>query len=735
MELANCYGIPKMNYTIDYSKKNVAIIYAPNGTMKSSLAKTFKDLREQKEPRELIFGRKSSCTVVDERGNQLNSEEIMVVNPFEEEDFANQGLLMANSKLRKEYIRIHKTIDEKKDILYEKFKGSLGYTKRSEFDAQKTMLLDWGYTFSEEKKCVEKIISHIGDSRMDCSLAIEEIKYAELFNDKAITMLKTGDIAKSLEDYEKKYSEMIDKSPYMQKGVIDHNNYGAICNALGDNGFFKANNNVTLVAKDGSSSITVRTKEELDNLIQKEKDRVLNDSVIKGIFEQINKSLQKNKDTQTFAKLLRDNPNLVIEYRDVDLFKKKIWVKVFGSLLEDVKDLLAEINKAEADLAKLNSEAKKEETDWHKALELFKQRFYVPFNIETSNKEDVILKAEMPSFKYIFKDENDSSEVTKDDLLVVLSTGEKRAYFILNMIFQVLVAKKSDKEYLLVLDDISESFDYRNKYAIIEYIKDISEMVTSAGNKAFTILLLTHNFDFYRTVASRITGRDNAHIAYWNGNEISFEQRQYISNVFGYYKGQLNKDNIVIASIPFVRNLIEYTEGDNNQDYLLLTSLLHSKDDTNSITIKQVQDIFNKYWCKNPVAIFANGRENEKVIDIIIREANKIADIESIEIENKLILSMALRHKTETYMKYRLINDVPNGSEIVAEICTQTCQSGKLIDAYKRYIDDDKKELMEIVSMITPENIHINSFMFEPILDMSLRHLYNAYHQACELST
>ncbi len=26
--------------------------------------------------------------------------------------------------------------------------------------------------------------------------------------------------------------------------------------------------------------------------------------------------------------------------------------------------------------------------------------------------------------------------------------------------------------------------------------------------------------------------------------------------------------------------------------------------------------------------------------------------------------------------------------------------------------------------MITPENIHINSFMFEPILDTSLDHLY-----------
>ena len=58
--------------------------------------------------------------------------------------------------------------------------------------------------------------------------------------------------------------------------------------------------------------------------------------------------------------------------------------------------------KAKLELAKLNKEAKKEKTDWNNALELFKQRFYVPFDIEATNQEDVILKEAMPSFKYIF---------------------------------------------------------------------------------------------------------------------------------------------------------------------------------------------------------------------------------------------------------------------------------------------------------------------------------------------
>ena len=100
-------------------------------------------------------------------------------------------------------------------------------------------------------------------------------------------------------------------------------------------------------------------------------------------------------------------------------------------------------------------------------MDLFKKRFYVPFVIEPANQDDVILNQDLPSFKYIFSDYHGDKEVKKENLLEVLSTGEKRAYYILNMIFQILVAQKENREKLIVLDDISESIDYKNKYAII----------------------------------------------------------------------------------------------------------------------------------------------------------------------------------------------------------------------------------------------------------------------------
>ena len=667
LDLENCYGIKKMNETIDYSNNNVAIIYAPNGTMKSSLAKTFEAIRDDRQVEEKIYGFKSSCSISDEDNVAISKEQIIVINPFDENAYEGQGLLMANEPLRKAYLNIHDSIEFKKELLYSKIKEKFGYSNRNNFDVKNTMLNDWGLTVKKEYDCLIKIKELLHDPMMNCQLNEDDIDYASLFNDKVYSMMKTGKTGELIEEYENKYRELVDKSLYMQQGIIDHNNYGNISNALNANGFFVANNEVVLKAKDGSTSITLKEKKELDDLIKKEKEQVLNSKESKELFEKINKAISKNKDTQAFNAFLQTHQDIIVEYKDIDLFKKKVWVKVFLYYERLLDELIDDYNKAQEDLKKLRDDAREQVTDWKKALDLFKERFFVPFSIEPSNQEDVILNMELPSFKYIFSDSRGEKEVTKDNLLNVLSTGERRAYYILNMIFQILVAKKQGKECFIILDDISESFDYKNKYAIIEYISDISEYTDTNGKKLFKILLLTHNFDFYRTVSSRITKQGNSFIAFVDSDKVKLEKGQYTKNIFMYYKNSLIKkysDNIMLASIPFVRNLIEYTEGDDIEDYLILTSVLHYKENTRQITLNQIQDIFNRYWCKKEPVTFATGRENELVYDVLMQESEKITDIEKLEIENKLILSMAIRLICESYMQNKIVSNLSNGEDI-----------------------------------------------------------------------
>lgn len=56
LELENCYGINKFKYLISFTKENKAyMIYAPNGTMKTSFANTIKDISLERETRDFIY--------------------------------------------------------------------------------------------------------------------------------------------------------------------------------------------------------------------------------------------------------------------------------------------------------------------------------------------------------------------------------------------------------------------------------------------------------------------------------------------------------------------------------------------------------------------------------------------------------------------------------------------------------------------------------------------------------
>ena len=53
----NCYGLKEFNLpNIDFTNENKAIIYAPNGVMKSSLSKVFDDVSKGKRTTDRIFG-------------------------------------------------------------------------------------------------------------------------------------------------------------------------------------------------------------------------------------------------------------------------------------------------------------------------------------------------------------------------------------------------------------------------------------------------------------------------------------------------------------------------------------------------------------------------------------------------------------------------------------------------------------------------------------------------------
>ena len=66
----------------------------------------------------------------------------------------------------------------------------------------------------------------------------------------------------------------------------------------------------------------------------------------------------------------------------------------------------------------------------------------------------------------------------------------------------------------------------------------------------------------------------------------------------------------------------------------------------------------------------------------------------------------------------------------------QKNQFKELFDKYKKNNSSSPAlTWLEQVSVTVSSNIHINSFMYEPILDLGEEHLINLYTQVCSLCT
>ncbi|MBK9459919.1 MAG: hypothetical protein IPN94_10925 [Sphingobacteriales bacterium] len=77
-----------------------------------------------------------------------------------------------------------------------------------------------------------------------------------------------------------------------------------------------------------------------------------------------------------------------------------------------------------------------------KVLDIFKNRFTVPFKIKIKNQEDVILKNEPASLIFTYEDGASTKDLGGAEINESLSTGEQRVFYLLNIIFQIETRKK-----------------------------------------------------------------------------------------------------------------------------------------------------------------------------------------------------------------------------------------------------------------------------------------------------
>lgn len=710
IKFENCYGIKKIETSFDFSAGKVYSIYAPNGSMKTSFAKTFKDFSNGKESKDQIFKSRATLREIkDETGSDLNPNQIFVIEPYLESYKSEKvSTLLVNNSLKVRYDEILLKIDQEKDILISKLKQLSGLTGRT-ITVESELTKSFG-----SKSIFDTLLSLETEINGRTDNPFSSIIYSKIFDEKVINFLNTKDFKRQIKEYIERYNLLIESSKYLKKG-FNHTNASEIQKTLKANGFFQANHSLNL--NNGATNDLVTNEDDFSGIISKEIETVLNDAEIQKKFNEIDSKLT-NIQLKDFREYLFENKWILPELSNLDTLQKNIWYSYLTEQKQLYNNFLEEYKKGKTEIEQIVETAKSQQTEWKEVIQIFNERFSVPFELELINQDDVILKSESPNLNFIFKDklQNEAKVVAENELLSVLSLGERRALYLLNIIFEVSARKKAGQETIFIVDDIADSFDYKNKYAIVEYLKEISE------EEIFYQIVLTHNFDFHRTISSRLNmTRANKLNIIKTGNGISVLKEKYQNNPFLVWKHNLHLDNaMLVASIPFVRNLAEYTG--NSSDYTTLTSLLHFKQDSVNIRISDLETIYKRNLVDKSTLILPN--QSKPLIELIYEIAEQILSntSEIIDLENKVVLSMAIRLKSENYMVNQ-IADPAFWSGITKN------QTNELIIRFKNDFPQKKAEitLLEQINLMTPENIHLNSFMYEPILDMSNEHLKKLY--------
>lgn len=711
IDIKNCYGIGRMTSDIELKDENpVAIVYAPNGTMKTSLTRIFQQILAGKAPCDDIYTDRESSYSITIDGTSIDKSNTYVFANTDLDATKQISTFLANAQLRQQYEDIYQQLDKSKKTL----------TKRIKNLAQSSDC---------EKEILAAFRTSDDDNFFDCLVLIgqqldageEALEYDFRFND---MFEEEGPIRDFISDnhativlYFNKYQELLSHSRLYSTGPQSFGTGQAttLLKSVSDNRFFLANHKFEL----GDGQV-ISSKSEMEQIIKEEKEAIITDPEITKLFETFEEKLQKNTGLRGFKDVIQSYPELIPELLDYDRFQQKILRGYLSRCRVELHEVTTLYLSKRDELKDIISHAQHDVSQWEQVVNLFNTRFFVPFTLELQNKSDILLSSKTAELIFKYSDGGEQPVAKERKTLIEhLSTGEQKAFFILQNIFELEARKAKGQQTLLVFDDVADSFDYKNKYAIIEYLHDLSQ------TGMFKMLILTHNFDFYRTVCSRLRPC-YAPFAYKDETTREVELKS------GIYKTDILKNRLLkrlsdkrsfIASIPFVRNLIEYTEGDSTDKYHTLTACLHVKDTTPFITMADIMAVFQGSVQAAKTASITFGAEN--YLTALFAEADAIMrDPNEIDLVNKLVLSMAIRIKAEQYMRSVLT------AEELSTVKDNNNLTSNLVGVFKQHYAAGLPEecrLMNRVLMLTSENIHINNFMFEPLVEISILHIKQLY--------
>ena len=739
----NCYGLKQFNLqNINFSRCNKALIYAPNGVMKSSLSKVFDDISKGATTCDRIFQNVVSNYSVTHytsryvyssanRTQPTATDRIYVVNTFNNSfEFTKETVstLLADETTRNAYNVLMAQFSGEIIQIEEKLRVLTGLTKSQ---IKGKLITDLGLTGTADWTDIFEKLNELYATRRTFEY-LNDCTYSELFNDKAMAVYGKQEFLNSIEEYISSLNILLENNPILNDRFTDRN-AETLGKEMAKHNLFNAQHTICL--KDGTT--VIHSLEEWNFVVNEQLDRLYSSPELSTVFQKLKKMLTSNGEVSRLRDIIVAHREIIPALSDIPALKVQTWLDCFSKLDMSFDDYYRNISQYTAQIKVLYEQASAQSARWQTVVNKFNRRFRVPFEVRIENKANFLLKDEAPnlSFKYTRgMIAQQSATLKKDDLMVSLSTGEKRALYLLYILFDLerirQQATAGGGQFLIVADDIADSFDYKNKYAIIEYLNDLG------NTSGIDLLILTHNFDFYRTVKLRLgVARNHCYIAQRDEEGIvsitEFKyQKDFFKNVVikDIKDGNIindDKKKLLISSIPFYRNLCEYSGKE--VEYSRLTCFLHLKTtplDTLTVKISDLWNLINPFLNNTT---FSGA--DEDYYTAVTRVANTcVADnTNEVLLDNKLFIAIAIRLLTEKFMKNTLISNGKACSD------ADSNQTRKWFNQVKRFLTPAQISVIEEVNLITHESIHLNSFMFEPLIDLSNWALKDLYTRVTNL--
>lgn len=723
IELTNCFGIDSLNHEFDFGKGNTFSIYARNGLMKTSFAKTFQLIQQGKKENisDAIFGEPGSA-IVQIDGQDIEKKQVFVVKSYESSYESDISSLLIKGDIQTQLKDVFKVRTKllkalEKDSGLKIKRTSLGKTV---YELEPTIVKDFDFNEKDILSNLMELASY--EPEIECS----DIPYSVIFDDTVLKKIKDTKFQEGIRDFITSSDEIYSSFEYLEKGNLTLPKLKDLKKSLVKDAFFVKQNKVILSGQDA-----ITNSEALEQQISNIETKIQQTPAYKAI-----ENLLNDSKGIVLKDIIETNPEIIgfLALDKLQTLKKCLW----GSYIRHNSILFEELCDKYNDFSEAIDALEIDDTPWKKALDIFNQRFTVPFMMNVVNLKGAIIGESVPQVEFSFKKGDTVKTIDRSKLekLDTLSQGEKRALYLLNIIFDIEQIKNTGEETLLVIDDIADSFDYKNKYAIIEYLYELAQVSN------IYMLILTHNFDFYRTVASRLSvNRSNRLIADYSNDVLKLEVEYYQDKPFKNWKNN-PKEKDIFALLPFVRNLIEYGVDQNishtGEDFLFLTSLLHEKQDSRRITFGDIEPLYKHY--AGVTQFDASVGTDVVVLSKLYSVCDDITTFDT-KLENKIVLSIGIRHKAEEYIIQQIHNYTGQLSwrknkqnyrgtnvEFMNFVQNNGNQTRELFNGYKQFGDADKIKILNEVNIMTPEHIHVNSFMYEPILDMDIVELHRLYH-------